>query len=203
MKPSKLLIAGAGGLGREVLAVLTASGKVVGGFLVEAGYPESEVAGLPVFSDPGIWASADLIALAIGDVRVRRRLYSLFSNKYLTVIHPVANIGPRVSIGDGSLILGLVNITCDAQVGAHVLINPGCTISHDCSIGSFSNLGPNVALAGNVVIGENVNLGTGAIVLPGCRVGDNATVGAGAVVVTDVAPGLTVYGVPAKPPLKS
>jgi maltose O-acetyltransferase len=49
-----------------------------------------------------------------------------------------------------------------------------------------------------IVIGENVWIGGGAIVLGGVTIGDDAIVAAGAVVASDVAPGATVVGVPAR-----
>jgi acetyltransferase-like isoleucine patch superfamily enzyme len=54
-----------------------------------------------------------------------------------------------------------------------------------------------VFVNGDCVIGDDVFLGTGAIVTRGCTVGSGARIGAGAVVLDDVAPGATVYGVPA------
>jgi serine O-acetyltransferase len=47
-------------------------------------------------------------------------------------------------------------------------------------------------------IGDNVFIGAGARVLGGIDVGDGALVGANAVVVTDVAPGATMVGIPAR-----
>jgi len=49
------------------------------------------------------------------------------------------------------------------------------------------------------VLGEGVNVGAGAKILGGLTVGDNANIGANAVVVHDVAAGVTVVGIPAKP----
>jgi serine O-acetyltransferase len=49
------------------------------------------------------------------------------------------------------------------------------------------------------VIGEGAFFGAGARVLGGVTVGPNAHVGANAVVLTDVAPGTTVVGIPARP----
>ncbi len=198
MSDRKIFIVGAGGLGREVLATLEASGEDVCGFLVEGNFPAGQTAGIPVYNDSTMWLAAETIAVAIGDAVVRRRLAPIVKDRSFVTRHPAANIGPRVSIGMGTAIIGIANITCDVSIGDYVLINPGCTVSHDCSIGSFSNLGPSVSLAGNVHVGQGVNLGTGAIVLPGCTIGDGATIAAGAVVTKHVEPGTTVYGVPAK-----
>lgn len=48
-------------------------------------------------------------------------------------------------------------------------------------------------------IGDDVFVGQHAVVLGGVSIGDGATVAAGAVVTSDVAPGETVAGVPARP----
>ncbi len=45
---------------------------------------------------------------------------------------------------------------------------------------------------------QNVLIGAGAIVLQGVQIGDGAVVGAGSTVTSDVAPGTTVVGTPAR-----
>jgi serine O-acetyltransferase len=49
------------------------------------------------------------------------------------------------------------------------------------------------------IIGDGVDVGAGACILGSVVVGDGAVVGANSVVVRDVAPGTTVFGVPARP----
>jgi serine acetyltransferase len=58
---------------------------------------------------------------------------------------------------------------------------------------------PNAAVSGDVAAGHRVLVGTGAVVREGVCLGDDVCIGAGAAVVGDVAPGLTVVGVPARP----
>ncbi|WP_394341813.1 acyltransferase [Natrarchaeobius halalkaliphilus] len=52
---------------------------------------------------------------------------------------------------------------------------------------------------GEVVVGERAMIGAGAIVLPGVEIGANASIAANSLVTTDVEPGTTVAGVPARP----
>ena len=198
-------IYGAGGLGREVLAALLAQGLAVRGFVVDSGFDApSAQHGLPI-ANCGLEAiqstePASSFVLAVGDSSVRRRAArQLVGAAFTMVRHPAVNVGTRIRFGEGAMLIGPANFTTDIDVGAHALVNPGCHIAHDCRLGAFCSLGPSVALAGNVTVGEGAFLGVGAKVLPGITIGAWAVVGAGAVVTRDVAPGVTVVGVPAAP----
>lgn len=198
-----LLIYGAGGLGREVLSTLQASGEQVSGFVVDPGFPAADIRGVQVRAER-LQAQRDpatRFVLAVGDGRARQRAALALGPDaaYTTVRHPAAVIGLGVSIGLGAMIIGPCSITTDVSIGAHGLINPGCTIAHDCVLEDFVNLGPSCALAGRVTVQEGANLGVGVSVAPGVVIGAWSTVGAGAVVIRDVEPGSTVVGVPARP----
>lgn len=100
-------------------------------------------------------------------------------------IHPAARIGRRLVIDHGD---GVV-IGETAEIGDDVLMY------HQVTLGGTS-------LAGgkrHPTIGNRVILGAGAKVLGPIVVGDGARVGANAVVLSDVAPGQTVVGIPARP----
>jgi len=56
-----------------------------------------------------------------------------------------------------------------------------------------------VDITGGVTLGEGVLVGSHASVLPRLKVGAGAIIGAGSIVVRDVEPGVTVFGVPARP----
>jgi acetyltransferase-like isoleucine patch superfamily enzyme len=55
------------------------------------------------------------------------------------------------------------------------------------------------ALSGSVHVGRCAYLGAGSLVRQGLKIGDAAVVGMGAVVLTDVPPGETWAGNPARP----
>jgi sugar O-acyltransferase (sialic acid O-acetyltransferase NeuD family) len=198
-----LLIYGAGGLGREVLSALQAAGESVSGFVVDPGFPATNIRGVQVRAEQleTLPDPATRFVLAVGNARARQRAALALTSAaaFVTVRHPAAVIGPGVSIGLGAMIIGLCSVTTDVSIGAHVLINPGCTIAHDGVLEDFVNLGPSCALAGRVTVQEGANLGVGVSVAPGVVIGAWSTVGAGAVVIRDVEPGSTVVGVPARP----
>lgn len=198
-----LLIYGAGGLGREVLSALQASGEQVSGFIVDPGFAVVDIRGVQVRAErlETLSDRATRFILAVGDGRARQCAALALGPDaaFATVCHPAAVIGSCVSIGSGAMIIGPCSLTTDVSIGSHGLINPGCTIAHDCVLEDFINLGPSCALAGRVTIQEGANLGVGVSVAPGVVIGAWSTVGAGAVVIRDVEPGSTVVGVPARP----
>lgn len=209
---SRVVIFGAGGLGREVAEVLrdaAAAGQPVAplGFVVDGPYDApATLHGLPVWRDVEAVLRGDptaSIILALGNPALRaetaRRVEALVGQRFATLIHPRAWVGRTVTVGAGSVVFGFSSITTDATLGRHVLVNPGVTIAHDCRIGDFVSIGPGAALAGAVVVGDGAELGVGAKVMPRCEVGTRAFVGAGAVVIRNVEAGQTVVGVPARP----
>jgi acetyltransferase-like isoleucine patch superfamily enzyme len=86
------------------------------------------------------------------------------------------------------------------RLGNNVCLSSCTLIGHDGAI-AVLNRAYNVRLdsVGKVDIRDNVFIGMGALVLPGVTIGPNAIVAAGAVVTKNVAPGLVVAGVPARP----
>jgi len=141
------------------------------------------------------------IVPAIGAVRKRALLERLVGEgRHLgTLIHPSAVIARSAEIEPGCVIFPGVAIGARTRIGAGTIVNRGALVGHHTTIGSWSFVGPGANIAGGVTIGEEAYLGMGCIVRDDRTVGSGATVGAGAVVVADVAAGLTVVGLPAKP----
>ncbi|WP_306253737.1 hypothetical protein [Parvularcula sp. IMCC14364] len=85
-----------------------------------------------------------------------------------------------------------ISIGADVQVGPRVSF---ITINH----GPARANGQRGALPAPITVCDKVWIGCGAIILPGVTIGEGATVAAGAVVTRDVAAGISVAGVPARP----
>lgn len=101
--------------------------------------------------------------------------------------------------------------SAQVSIGPGVLMHPGVYLVHGqlvldglVEVGGGTVLSPWVTVglrAGNVQgpkIGHNVNVGTGAKIIGPVTVGPESSIGANAVVISDVAPGATVVGMPAK-----
>lgn len=104
-----------------------------------------------------------------------------------------ARLGPGVQLFAGSV------VNAATSIGAGTIVNTHASIDHDCVVGEFVHIAPGTTVGGGVTVGDLVFVGLGARVLPGLSIGAGAIIGAGAVVIEDVAPGVTVVGVPARP----
>jgi len=135
--------------------------------------------------------------IAIGDNRVRRQLAERLDLAWITVVHPFSWLHPAIRLGPGTIVCAGVLVQVGAQIGAHVILNNRAGVGHDARVGDFAHI--TVAhLGAGASAGQGALLGMGSIVLPRVTVGDWATVGAGAIVTSDVQPGATVVGSPAR-----
>ena len=161
---------------------------------------------LPVLGDAGwLGGRGDVeVLVAIGDPTARRRIVrDLLARRaglrFATLVHPRAWIAAGSEPAEGSVVFAGALVNVDVQIGAHVIVNLGCSISHGCRIGDFASLGPRVCLPGRVLIGEAADLGAGCTARPRVRIGAGGALGAGAVAVDDVPDGCVAVGVPARP----
>jgi serine O-acetyltransferase len=102
-----------------------------------------------------------------------------------------------------------IELPYSVQLGRRVVIeHQGAIVIHGNSvIGDDCVLRQGVTLGNRYldrpldapVLGQRVNVGAGAKILGPVHIGDDAVIGANAVVLQDVAQGVTVVGIPARP----
>jgi len=142
------------------------------------------------------------LIVGLGENRLRRDVFEEAEKagfELVPAVHPTAQIGSRVRIGAGSLLVAGTVVNVDAEIGDDVIVNTGATVDHDCQIGAHVHLSPGVHLAGRVTVGELTHIGIGAVVLPSLTIGRACIVGAGAVVRESIPDGAIVAGNPARP----
>lgn len=205
-----LVLVGAGGLGREVAALVEALNErrttwdLLGFVDDDPDLHGTAVMGYPVRGDVDWLAhQTDLhFALTIGDGEVRRSIANRLTSTEVrpaTLIHPTVSFHRTVTLGPGAILCNGAAPTVNLQIGPHTVLDQRCTVGHDAVLNAFVSVHPGAHISGSVHLETGVTLGTGAVVLPEVTVGTRAMVGAGAVVTDDLPPDCTAVGVPARP----
>ncbi len=203
----RLLIAGAGGFGREVFSMAaTARGAgvewVVSGFLSDVPGVLDDFPGLPpiVGGTDHLAQPDEVFFCAIGEIAGRKAVCQRLLSQgayFANLIQPHALIASNAQLGTGLIIEAFTGIGAHARIGDFCSILGHTSIAHDVTLGPFVQVSPFACLLGRVEVGEETLIGTHAVILPGVKIGARATIGAGAVVLKNVPEGETVFGVPA------
>jgi len=203
----RLIIVGAGGLGREVETLARgdfANGKewYIGGFLdtspdvLDGIHIDAKVIGDPNTFTP---APDDLFVVAIGDPKFKRKVLAPLRLKKADFcsLRPNARIASRAKYGASVFGYG-VRVSVDTSIGDFVYIGDETIIGHDTTVSDYAHIGTRCFIAGRAQIGNGAVLHPMSSIAIGVRVGDGATVGLGSVVVNEVPAGATVVGNPAR-----
>ena len=200
----KIIIIGAGGLGREVAWVVERVNAVRPTFEL-LGYCDDAVEKLdgmcgayPLLGSiekvKARFGTVDFFC-AIGNNRIRQSVLSTAraaGHEPVTVVDPTAVLAPEVEIGAGSYVgIGSV-VSVGTRIGDGVIVNHRVCVGHDVTLGAFVQLCPGVCVSGGCVIGEGALLGTLAGTIPQKRVGSWAVVGAGTMALRYVEDGATI-----------
>ncbi|MEM6735094.1 MAG: acetyltransferase [Bacteroidota bacterium] len=188
---------GASGHAKVILDIAEQAGIEVNG-LYDKDENVTDLRGYTVRSEMHISASDELI-ISIGDNHIRKTLSHKFDkNRYGLLIHPMATVNSRVSLGGGTVVMAGTVINSDTVIGNHCIVNTAASVDHDCNIADYVHIAPNSTLCGGVDVGEGTLIGAGAVILPNIKIGSWVKIGAGSVVISDVETGQTVVGNPAK-----
>lgn len=205
----KVVIIGAGGHAKVIADIIQKSGDIVYGFL-----DDNLKKGTIILNNENLKVIGDLnsrftlpitqpeleFVIAIGDNNRRKEIAEtkIPNIKYYTAIHPSANIGLDVSMGEGTVVMANACINASTKIGKHCIINTASVIEHDNLINNYVHISPNATLCGTVKVGNCTHVGAGAIIINNTNITDNCIIGAGATVVNDINEKGTYIGVPAK-----
>ncbi|KAB2914683.1 MAG: acetyltransferase [Bacteroidetes bacterium] len=170
-----IIIVGAGGFGREVLALLKncnaitpawnvlgfvddgkTAGEIVNGFTVLGGVEYINQLQKPV-----------AVCIAISLPEVRKAIAEQITNPhvaYPTLIHPSVIISDDeyVEMGKGCVLCINTVLTVNIRLGDFVIMNAGAIINHDAVIRSYSTIMPGVNISTGAQVGEGCYIGTGS-----------------------------------------
>ena len=204
----KIVIVGAGGFGRETVALIRDINEKAHkwdfiGFIDDVACGNT-VEGDQILGDVAYLLNMDpkpYVAIAIANSDVRERIAKQLSDAgfmFPTLIHPTVSIGPNVSIGQGCIICRNIIFTTNITIGDFCILNLNCSFGHDTVLGSYISMMSHTSIAGDVNIGKGCYFGLHCTVINLVSITENCTFGAGAVVVKNIEESGTYIGVPAE-----
>lgn len=203
-----ICIAGTGGLAREILMCLkdwieenpqTYSPNIC--FMEkDEYYSRDTLEGFPIITQSKFNPNTHQVIIGVGSVTLRKKIARDLpaETKYITLIHPSAIITNTTKIGEGSVVMPGVVLSCNVNLGKHTIIDRLATIGHDCRAKDFFHLAPLSVLSGNVFIGEEVFIGTQAAIKENITICKQVLIGMGTIVTKNIDESGTYVGNPAK-----
>lgn len=202
-----LIIAGAGGFGREALALAKTLNEIeprwnIRGFINDI--PDAldgvkcthKIIGTIKDWQP---SENEVFVIGISSPAGKEKVAGILKAKgakFVTLIHPAALISEDAVFGEGCIIGGRSSVGGGAVIGDFVHI-AGSMIGQDAVIGDYSTT-TGFANITNAKLGKRVFVGSHAVILNKLKVGDDAFVCAGSIVFNNVKAGTKVFGNPAK-----
>ena len=193
----KLLIVGAGGLGREVAnwavdGIKKTSDWIVAGFLDDnPNALDGKKTSIPlVGSIAGFVPSSDkFLVIALGNPSVRRTLHEDLRTKgaqFTNVIHPTAIVAEGARLGVGVVLAPFSIISANSYIGDGVVINCFAVIQHDAQVGNWCYVSSHGNVGGASIIGQEALVGTHSVVSAGAYVPNQYVVSAGTIFASDI-----------------
>jgi len=204
----KIIIVGAGGLGREVLQLVKdingqeATYEIMGFIDDNALALQGKECSHGMIGSIGGWTPAadELFALAIANPQLKQNMVEKLKSKgaqFASLIHPTAIISAHTKLGMGLIVYpyARINVNCTVDDFVTLLSSP---IGHDSIIGDYCTITTNCTITGDVSLGKRVFVGSGSTIIPHTSIGDDVYIGAGSVVINHLKSGMKVMGNPAR-----
>lgn len=204
----KLIIIGAGGMGREIYYHAKESIGFEKDFIIK-GFLDDNPYSLNGYSNfPKILSSIysyeickdDVFVCSIGNVFAKKKTIENIISRggtFISLVHTSARVEKDTKIGTGVIIMRRAEIGSYAEVGNFSLIQAEAVIGHDSIVKDYCRIDCKVVCVGGVIIEELSTVHTSAVVSHGVTVGKNAVIGALSFVIRNVKDGCTVVGNPA------
>ena len=205
-----LVVYGAGGLGREMAALIRAidpQGKQwrMAGFIDDSFPADSIVDDSLVLGGKTFLSRTERplsVVMGIASPSAKYDIYqSLKDHSLLSfpiLIHPTAWVEPSAQMAPGAVIGPFCFVAISSCLGICTFMNVSSQLGHDAKLGDFCSVMPGAAVAGNVRVGSRTLIGAGVKILQGLNIGSQSTVGMGSVVLKDVPSRATAMGYPAR-----
>lgn len=188
-----IVIAGAGGFGKEVAGWLMSRGVPTQRFI------DDTEPGCQRISEYEPLLDNEQVLVAIANPQAREQVVGTLIERGAIFHGMMFHIAPpNVGIRGGCILCPNSLVSNGAKIGEFCHVNVFSSVGHDAELGDYCTLSSHVDVTGHVKVGKRVFFGSGSRVMPGVTIGDDAVIGAGAVIMNDVPEGATMYAQPAR-----
>jgi sugar O-acyltransferase (sialic acid O-acetyltransferase NeuD family) len=206
----RLIIIGAGGLGREIAGLAEMDEKCgeeweIHGFLDDRpGILEGKNCPYPLLGSPHDYypKPGDIFITGIMDA-VEREKYSEMmlarGGGFTNVVHRDSSISFGTTMVYGNVIGLWAAISTNVKIGRFCIINTLASVGHDAILEDFASIHNRALISGGTTICKGAEIGSNATILPKSKVEPYARVGAGSVLIGKAPSHRLMMGVPAKP----
>lgn len=209
MRMNKILVYGAGGLGRGIIELIEAINHLkpqtweIIGFVDDQA--TDEINGYPVWGTTRElleMTEETSLVIALGDPETKKNIYTKLKENpkihYPNLIHPSVDNSRFNALGIGNVISKGVSLSTNITMTDFNLIHYNCSIGHDVSLGSYNSVFPLTSLSGYVNLCNEIEVGANSTILPSVKINNKIVIGAGSVVIKNINKKSVVAGVPAK-----
>ena len=205
----KLLIYGAGGLGREYCDIANRINDINHKWKEIAFVDDDESLGNEYYGHK-IYQHKSLeeldrndfeFVIAVGNPGTRCELWKQMKELGFhgaTLVDPKSCVSPSAKICEGAVISAFAFISSLSTIGVNSLVLPGAVVGHDAVIGAHSFVCCNATLGGNVHVGERVFFAENVPAREGLTIGTDSIMSLGSVIMRDVPEAVIMFGNPAR-----
>lgn len=206
-----IVIYGAGGLGREIACLISATNKCkptwnLIGFVDDGIAPGTtneygRVLGNIEFLNS--WSDKLAVVIAIATPKIRTQITKSINNPnvfFPNIIAPDVLFFDlnNVTMGQGNIITFGCRLSCHVSLGNFNLLNGQVSLGHDVNVADFNVFMPETRISGESTVGSGNFFGAKSLVLQGITIGNNTRIGASSVVMRNTSDGIMYHGNPAK-----
>lgn len=167
--PRNIMIAGAGGFGREAVWTLeriNANGgdwRIIGFADDDPAKASASLEGYPMLGSIEK-ASRDYpgaaVLVAVSDNSAREQIYRrLRGHDFPVVVDPSADVAPTADLRHGTFIGPQAVVSSGAELGKFVIVHSRAGVEHDSRIGDFNRISAGATVSGHTETGPHVDFG--------------------------------------------
>ena len=202
-----IIIAGAGGFGRDALELIKQVNKIekrweIKGFIDDnLNALEGKKCDFKILGTIKDWMPSEneVFVIGISSPKGKEKIANILKArgaKFETIIAPGAIVSEFAQIGEGSIITNRTSIGAGTVIGNFVHV-ASSSVGNDAVIGDYSTTTAFTNLT-NATIGKRVFVGSHSVIMNKLKVGDDAYICVGSIVIRNVKAGTKVWGYPAK-----